>query len=360
MNLIIPCAGESSRFPGTRPKWMLTQPNGKLMVDEAISGLNTENIDKIYVVILQKHAAQYECIDGINQAFKKAGHEEKFELVVLDNPTKSQPETIAQTILKKNITGPIFIKDCDAYFNAEIRPSNEVCTFDLSNMDMVHAANKSYVIQDEHGIITNIAEKHIISSTFCVGGYSFDSASVFLDFYTQIKHLDNLYVSHVIYQMMLSGITFETQQVTNYVDWGTLAEWSLYKSQFASLFIDIDGVIVKNSSQYFNPVWGETSGIDENIEVINDLYESDKVQIILTTARSEEFKSETESQLATLGVKYHKIIYELLHAKRIIVNDYAKTNPYKSCEAINIKRDSPELKDMLTDCLKRNQDINGK
>jgi hypothetical protein len=39
------------------------------------------------------------------------------------------------------------------------------------------------------------------------------------------------------------------------------------------------------------------------------------------------------------------------HGKRIIVNDYSKSNPYKSCDAINLRRDSQELEDILRDSL---------
>ena len=28
--LLLPCAGKSTRYPGTRPKWMLTLPEGDL------------------------------------------------------------------------------------------------------------------------------------------------------------------------------------------------------------------------------------------------------------------------------------------------------------------------------------------
>ena len=31
MNLILPVAGMSSRFPGVKPKWLLTHPNGNLL-----------------------------------------------------------------------------------------------------------------------------------------------------------------------------------------------------------------------------------------------------------------------------------------------------------------------------------------
>ena len=29
--LLLPVAGQSARYPGMRPKWLLTMPNGKLM-----------------------------------------------------------------------------------------------------------------------------------------------------------------------------------------------------------------------------------------------------------------------------------------------------------------------------------------
>jgi len=352
MNLIIPCAGESSRFPGTRPKWMLTQPDGQLMVVSSISGLELEKVSKIYLVVLQKHLDEFQCAEGIRVAFEDAGYGKKLEIIVLSQPTSSQPETVAAAIREGKITGSIFIKDCDGYFSANLRPLNEVCVFDLSDMELIHAANKSYVICDEHGLVSNIAEKNIISSTFCVGGYSFESAETFLSSFEKMKGLPNLYVSHLIYQMMLDDHTFSIQRVSDYVDWGTLTEWSMYKEEYATLFVDIDGVIVQNSSKYFSPKWGETLAISENAQILRELYDTGKIQIILTTARGECVRELTETQLDNLGIKYHYIIFGLLHSKRIIINDYATTNPYKSCEAINIRRDSSELSEMLRDCLK--------
>ena len=47
--LIVPMAGQSSRFPNTRPKWMLTHPaTNRFMVTESISGINLDFFDKIY------------------------------------------------------------------------------------------------------------------------------------------------------------------------------------------------------------------------------------------------------------------------------------------------------------------------
>ena len=43
MKLLLPVAGKSSRFPGLRPKWLLTLPNGQLMIERSLSGLKLEN-----------------------------------------------------------------------------------------------------------------------------------------------------------------------------------------------------------------------------------------------------------------------------------------------------------------------------
>ena len=47
MHLILPAAGQSTRFPNTRPKWMLTHPGGNMMVVEAIRGLNLADFESI-------------------------------------------------------------------------------------------------------------------------------------------------------------------------------------------------------------------------------------------------------------------------------------------------------------------------
>lgn len=133
----------------------------------------------------------------------------------------------------------------------------------------------------------------------------------------------------------------------NYIDWGTYEDWTKYISQYQTLFIDLDGVLVENSAEYLKPYWGTTDGIKENIEKINELYDSGKVCIIITTSRSTNYGEKTHKQLKKLGVKYHQILYDLPHCKRVIINDFAPSNPYPSCEAINIQRNSKNLSDML-------------
>lgn len=229
---------------------------------------------------------------------------------------------------------------------------NFVSVCDLNDADTMNIKNKSYVLVNEYNIITNISEKKVIGSLFNVGGYGFEDSEIFCQYYEKLSQEKELYVSHIIYNMILDGHTFTISKTKDYRDWGTLKEWNFYKSQYATLFVDIDGTLVYNSGEFISPRWGDTKAIKANVEIVNKLYDTGKVHIILTTARSLEFKSITEEQLQRGGIKYHQIIYGLYHAKRIIINDYEKSNPYKSCDSINLKRNSEDLKEMLEDIMR--------
>ena len=348
MDLIIPAAGKSSRFPNMRPKWLLTQPDGKLMVISAIKGLELEKFSKIHLIVLREHLEKYKCESGIKKAFEEEGLGEKLNLVVLDSPTLSQPETVYSALKSEKISGPFFIKDSDNYFQAPIVDQNSVCTFNLRDMDSVNPGNKSYVSKNEKGFVTNIVEKQIISSEFCCGGYTFKDPKDFISAYESLKDSENLYLSHLIFYLILEGRVFVTTSAKNYLDWGTLKDWNSYKTKFATIFLDIDGVLVKNSGRYFEPIWGETEAITPNKSIINELYDSGRVEIILTTSRGHDFEDSTRKQLEQHGIKFHRLIMGLMHCRRIIVNDFADSNPYPSCSAINIKRnDKDHLRKMI-------------
>jgi hypothetical protein len=351
INLILPVAGRSSRYPGVRPKWLLVNPNGNLMLTEAIKGLELEKFDKIYIVVLQEHLDEFKCLEGIKNQFKSIGVFDKLTIVKLDKSTQNQPETVAEAIKKEKIKGSIFVKDGDNYFECTAVKTNTICVYDLNKLKNVNASNKSYVMTNDAGWLTNIVEKKVISSQFSCGGYSFQDADQYLEYFERLKEEKDLYLSHIIYNMLQDGINFDTKMVENYIDWGVLADWGQYKAKYCTLFVDIDGTLVINSGQHFEPYWGDTEGIKDNIEVLNKLYDTGKVQIILTTSRTDKYRDATLEQLKREGINYHQIIFNLHHAKRIVINDYSKSNPFKSCDAVNLKRNSSDLKEMLEESL---------
>lgn len=351
MNLIVPMAGRSTRFPDLRPKWMLTHPNGKFMALEAITGFELDAFDKIYFVYLSEHEEKYKFKKGFIEEFEELNIHNKTVLVQLDEPTKDQPETVYQLIRKAGIKGPIFIKDSDNKFSCNVKPVNFVCFYDLNESGLIKPKNKSYIVVDDFNRITNIIEKKVISSSFCTGGYGFESAELFTNALDKLDLNTDRYISNVIYECLLDKMIFEALPVNNYNDWGTLQDWENYKRSFATLFIDIDGILLNHSSSHFPPYYGETDELKENAQIIRELKKTGKFQIVLTTSRPEKYRKLTKEQFTKAGISYDYLLMDLFHGKRIIINDYSKSNPYKSCDAINLKRNADELKDILRESL---------
>jgi hypothetical protein len=330
---------------------MLTHPSGRFMAIEAIRGLNLDDFEVINFVYLQEHQEKHKFLKGFNEELEDLGLLNMTRLIALEKPTADQPETVLQAINMASIKGPILIKDSDNYFEATVSPSNCVCSCDLNSLGLVKARNKSYISLNSMGKVANIVEKQVISSTFCVGGYGFKDASVFEAALGRLGPMKERYISNVIYDLLLQGQDFESVPVKNYSDWGTIEDWDRYKRTFGTLFIDLDGTLVKNSSAHFPPYIGESEPIGPNVEIVNQLQKSGKFQIIVTTSRPEKYRAVTEQQLARIGIQYTALIMGLHHSKRIIINDYSKSNPFKSCDSINLKRDGDDLKEILRESL---------
>ena len=148
-----------------------------------------------------------------------------------------------------------------------------------------------------------------------------------------------IYVSHVFsYLIQKQLINAEYIECSSFIDWGTLQDWRFEQEQYKTYIFDIDGVIVENVGPYGNKTWyNSITPITENLEIIKKL--SDKGhQIIFMTARNIKGLKLIQEMLDKSKIKYHQIITDCYHSQRIIINDYANTNPYPSCKSISIKR----------------------
>lgn len=352
MNLIIPMAGRSSRYPNVKPKWMLAHPSGKFMAIEAISGFDLSQFTKIIFIYLEEHEEKFNFKKGFINELNKLNIK-NYELFALKHNTQDVTETVSLAIKELNISGPILIKDSDSYFSHyNISQGNFVFYSHLKNTRCNKPASSSYIKLDENNIITNIVEKQIISPYICVGGYMFDSAERFLEIANKLKSKSERYISDVVYfDNIYNGSVFKGIEILDLEDWGTLEDWLSYKKQFATIFLDIDGVIVEHSSKHFPPYIGQSKPIINNLKYLKSL-SKDKVEIILVTSREEEYREQTEAELERLGLKYKQLVMGLNHNKRIIVNDYSSTNEYRNCDAINIKRNEDNLESLLSGLLK--------
>jgi len=329
---------------------MLSHPmTNRLMVTEAISGLNLDFFDNIYFICLQQHEDKYSFMKGFVSELDDAGLRAKSNIVLLPEQTESQSETVYTFLSGYELDGFIFIKDSDGFYRCDVEERNQVAYFDLNDMDDINARTKSYVDLDVNNVVTNIVEKKVISSTFSSGGYGFSDAKEFCKTFEKLQDMDGeCYISHIIFEMMLSGSTFYGTKTTDFKDWGTLDAWNKYKSQYKCLFVDIDGTLITNSSHHFPPYVGSGEPIEDNIDLLAELHEQGKTKIVLTTSRPERFRQLTIQELQIKGVPFDELVMGLPHCQRIIINDFARSNPYPSCSAINIPRNENNLTEFLS------------
>lgn len=338
--LIIPCAGHSTRFPNVRPKWLFTHPDGSLMVEKAISGLNIDSFDRIIITVTREHCEKFEIELITKQLF-----EDKVELCILDDFTKSQSETVFRTIEEKNIVGSIVIKDSDNYIACpENSYNNFVVGVDLKEFkDVSKIAEKSFIIANEQNLLNNIVEKQIVSDIICVGVYGFESVEIFKEAYNSIsKDYDGeLYLSHIIsYLINFKNEVFEYVKAFEYEDWGTFEDWQNSTSGFATYFVDIDGVLMKNCGKFGSFNWDTNEEvIVENVLKIKELQDKG-AQIVLVSSRPEKYVLKAIELIKPYGLVPFSYLSSLNHAKRVLINDFSETNPYPSANAINIPRNS--------------------
>ena len=348
--LIIPCAGKSSRFPNMKPKYMLTHPDGKLMVEKSMENINMDIFDRIIITIVKAHDEKYEAGLVMKQVFE---NNPKVEICVLDDFTSSASETIYLTLTKMNVQGAFVIKDSDnrvgVHFDNDIK--NMIVGYDLhQHRDITNIPGKSFLVVNEQNIIQDIIEKQVVSNIICLGVYCFENASDFVTAYEEMQTRQlsgEMYISHVISYMLSSNkYIFTAVMATSYDDWGTLTEWKEVQKASRTYFVDVDGVIMKNSGKYGKVNWyNNTELLEENVDTLKKLQEAG-AQIVITTSRQEEFRADLEKILANAGLKPYAILMGMNHAARVVINDFAPTNPYPSGLAITLPRNS-SLKEYL-------------
>jgi hypothetical protein len=352
--LILPVAGISSRYPGMRPKWLLTMPNGKLMIEESVSKINCKFFKKVFIVALKNHIEKY-CNRKLLISSLKRNISNNVELVELEKATSCQAETVAILIKKKKINGAILIKDCDNQFSINDKflkkISNSVYAIDINTLDLVDAKNKSYIEKNIYNNVINIVEKKIISDFFCCGAYGFQSAKSFLSNASiLLKTSNDVYISHVILRMLLNGSQFKYNDARNYLDWGTLREFRNWQRKTITIFCDFDGCLVINGSKFGKLGWN-TIPIFKNLNSLKKICQTHNVKLIIVTSRPKSQIKFIKNVLGKYDLKNINIITDLPHGKRILINDFSNTNSYPSASAINVIRDSEELSEIFSNLI---------
>lgn len=343
MKVIVPCGGRSSRFPGMAPKWMLPCSNGRPMITEAVRRLDFD-LDDLIVTILREHDEKYDARAGLRAAFGR-----RIEVVVLDQPTASQPETVARTLQQTGLSEPFLVKDSDNSFAlSDIEQAyNYVSVESLNHFDSINPRNKSYVRTNEAGLILSIVEKQVISDVFSVGGYFFRDPAHYLEAYRSLSGGSDqapreIYTSDIIAHLIVGGAFCSTRFVSDYEDWGTIREWRQKLQRQNTYFVLIDGFIFGHGSAYFAPHYDQVPAIEEAVAATRQLL-AEGHSIVFLSTRPESERQRTQARLSDLGLPVDRIIFDLPLGRYGIVSAPDASVPFSTAHALELVPSDPRL-----------------
>src|ERR1044072_244746 len=290
--LLVPAAGRCSRYPDLRPKWVLTHPTGKLMIDMVLEAMDYRQFDRTVITVIKKHCEQTPVPVILLQIF-----DDSVDILVLENETSSAAETVFQSILQAEIEGDVIIKDSDCIVRTAVPDrSNFIVGLSINESSPVdRIQSKSFIVKDDNDIILDIVEKDVVSNVICVGVYAANTRQ-FVDAYAEIRESDvlqragELYVSHVMsYLMLQKKVLFHYIEADDFGDWGTLEDWYKEIDRHKTYGFTVHGVIRKNYGKYGEQNWSNTfEPIAENVRVVKQLSDEGH-EIIFMTSRTEEF-----------------------------------------------------------------------
>lgn len=225
MEIIVPAAGLSTRYNSPKPKYLLFDADGQLMLVGAVKDF----IGKmpITVGILQEHDDKFQVRALIKDQIPDA------EIIVLEQRTAGPADTVYQIINRAQIKGEFFVKDCDSFFDYNYQPGNVIATARVADHELVrNLAAKSFVVSNDQGVVLDIIEKRVVSDIFCVGGYQIRDADLYRQVFEQLSEMTSeIFVSHIIQQMVAQGEIFLHNAVSNWTDVGTISEWHAYNAK---------------------------------------------------------------------------------------------------------------------------------
>ena len=256
--------------------------------------------------------------------------------------TQNRAESIlaCEEALLSSGSGSVCVRDCDNAFELNlIANANVMYAGNMMEVSSVRPSALSFV-QEDRGVMLGGCERGDVTQWFAAGAYSFKTKETLLQLlktgavFSMTEAMNRLCKEDTVY---VSAIP-----MSSYKDWGTAESWRLFRQDFRTIFVDIDGVLMRSSHKFFPTRWSETSPIIENCVAIKKLVDSGKVTVVLTTARSEDHRAVTEEQLKDAGIRFHALVMGLPTTSRVLIND-VKAGERATAEAINLQRDSPTL-----------------
>lgn len=238
LHIIIPAAGKGERFKKAgfdKPK-PLIDVYGEPMISRVVSNLAPKDIDSRFLIIIRDESG-FESVDW------KVPDKSDVAALVLDHDTSGAVSTVLEAeemlgdhpLIIANCDQLIIPFDMDRFLLAMTGYDAGVITFNSTN------PHHSYVKIDNSDLVTEVAEKVVISDNAVAGIYYYAKGSEFLKYAKQmieknIRHNGEFYISPVYNEYIHDG----KKVVTYHVDvedkhmLGTPEELSIFMDKVES------------------------------------------------------------------------------------------------------------------------------
>jgi hypothetical protein len=346
IDVLMPCGGQYKRFPpGGLPKYLRPLNDMRPIFIHALQAI-LPIARNIYFSVRKQVEEHW----GVSAIIKR--YVPQAQIMVLKTETRGPAHTIYEMIKHFNLKEPFLSHDNDCSWN----PVN--LNWDKTQNAIVVAwretavgdrGSKSWVVlkknSDEIGWIE---EKKTPTDWYCHGSYQFADPQLFCTVYDELldQGHEEIFCSRLIQELLKRDKKFYCIQCTQPDDWGTWEKYVEWRSRYKLYLFDLDGVITEAGTPYGKMTWDEVLPLNGVKEKLTKLIDAGNTIVILTARPSTTAKI-TEEMLEAYKIPYHRIVYDLPVSSRVLINDYAASNPYPSAISINTPRNSASWIDMI-------------
>ena len=351
MNILIPMAGEGSRFKikgFNRPK-PLIKIDDVCLIEKAVSTLG---IKGKYIFITRKYKNE-EFNKELNQILNNIAP----GCIIHQIDYLTDGATATCLIAKKYINNqiPLIITNCDQSLDWDSNNFLDslkdvdgcVVTYNSSN------PKNSFIDLDSRGNALRLTEKDPISDIALIGLHYWKQGSDFVESAEQIisnkiKSRNEYYIAPTYNVLIDKGKKITNYHIdkNQYISLGSPEDVTTYigkrneynPKKLKTILCDIDGTILQHGHKFSSVATDEPillPGVREKF----DAWDSLNYRIILMTGRKESARELTESHLRKVGLCWDLLIMNAGNGPRVLINDKLHKQSPDRALSVNVEVD---------------------
>jgi NDP-sugar pyrophosphorylase family protein len=236
MKLVIPMAGRGERFKQAgyaTPKPLIEIAPGLPMFVKAARSFPLEEMQEIVFVVLREHCAAY----GIDREIQRHFAGLPVRLVILDEVTSGQAETVAVALDRTQADDHLMVFNADSAFEDDLRPWIKTQAGNYAGALQVFRdtdARWSFARVNASGDVVETTEKKPISDLASTGLYYFRSWREYLEHYAALEVAQGeKYIAPLYNRFLEQGLRVGIIPCRRYLCFGTPQD---YQSCLAGKF----------------------------------------------------------------------------------------------------------------------------